>query len=93
MQCDLYDSVEALLAKLQSGNSGYDIVVPSDYAVQILQRQRLLSPLDKAQIPNLERNLDPQFLGRPFDPRESLFRSLHMGHNGDWIPQRPGGAG
>jgi spermidine/putrescine-binding protein len=68
VQCDLYDSVEALLAKLQSGNSGYDIVVPSDYAVQILQRQRLLSPLDKAQIPNLERNLDPQFLGRPFDP-------------------------
>ena len=68
VQCDLYDSVEALLAKLQSGNSGYDIVVPSDYAVQILQRQRWLSPLDKAQIPNLERNLDPQFLGRPFDP-------------------------
>jgi spermidine/putrescine-binding protein len=24
--------------------------------------------LDKTQIPNLERNLDPQFLGRPFDP-------------------------
>ena len=68
VQVDLYDSVEALLAKLQSGNSGYDVVVPSDYAVQILQRQRLLSPLDKAQIPNLERNLDPQFLGRTFDP-------------------------
>jgi spermidine/putrescine-binding protein len=44
VQVDLYDSVEALLAKLQSGNSGYDVVVPSDYAVQILQRQRLLSP-------------------------------------------------
>ena len=68
VQYDLYDSVEALLAKLQSGNSGYDIVVPSDYAVQILQRQRLLSPIDKAQLPNLERNLDPQFLGRAFDP-------------------------
>jgi spermidine/putrescine transport system substrate-binding protein/spermidine/putrescine transport system permease protein len=68
VQCDLYDSVEALLAKLQSGNSGYDIVVPSDYAVQILQRQRLLSPLDKARIPNLEQNIDPQFLRRAFDP-------------------------
>jgi len=68
VQCDLYDSVEALLAKLQSGNSGYDIAVPSDYAVQILQQQGLLSPLDKTQIPNLERNLDPQFLGRAFDP-------------------------
>ncbi|MCI0420198.1 MAG: extracellular solute-binding protein [Acidobacteria bacterium] len=68
VQCDLYDSVEALLAKLQGGNSGYDIVVPSDYAVHILRRQRLLSLIDKAQIPNLERNLDPQFLGRAFDP-------------------------
>jgi len=72
VQVDLYDSVEALLAKLQSGNSGYDIVVPSDYAVQILQRQRLLSLLDKAQIPNAEPNLDPQFLRKPFDP-ENLY--------------------
>ena len=72
VQCDLYDSVEALLAKLQSGNSGYDVVVPSDYAIQVLQRQRLLNPIDKAQIPNFASNLDPQFLGRPFD-RENRY--------------------
>ena len=69
VRCDLYDSVEALLAKLQSGNTSYDVVVPSDYAVQILQRQRLLSSIDKSQIPNLDRNLDPQFLGRSFDTK------------------------
>ncbi|MGH9962267.1 MAG: ABC transporter permease subunit, partial [Pyrinomonadaceae bacterium] len=34
VQCDLYDSNEALLAKLQSGNAGYDIVVPGDYIIQ-----------------------------------------------------------
>ena len=30
---DLYDSNEALLAKLQAGNAGYDVVCPSDYSV------------------------------------------------------------
>ena len=33
---DLYDSNEALLAKLQAGNAGYDVVCPSDYSVQVL---------------------------------------------------------
>ncbi len=65
---DLYDSNEALLAKLESGNAGYDLIVPGDYTVQILRRRRLLSPLDKSQIPNLEKNLYPQFLNKQFDP-------------------------
>ena len=30
---DLYDSNEALLAKMQAGNAGYDVICPSDYAV------------------------------------------------------------
>jgi len=96
VQCDLYDSVEALLAKLQSGNSGYDIVVPSDYAVQILRRQHLLSSLDKAQIPNLDRNLDPQFLGRPFDPGNLYsvpytWGTTGIGYRKDRVGQLTGG--
>lgn len=68
VQCDLYDSNEALLAKLQSGNAGYDIVVPGDYSIQVLRRRNLLAPVDKTQLPNLEKNLDPQFLDQSFDP-------------------------
>lgn len=68
VQCDLYDSTEALLAKLQAGNAGYDVVVPSDYTVQILRKRALLSPINPAQIPNLDKNIDPQFLNRSFDP-------------------------
>jgi spermidine/putrescine-binding protein len=33
---DTYDSNEDMIAKVRAGNSGYDIVVPSDYAVQIM---------------------------------------------------------
>ncbi len=65
---DLYDSNEALLAKLQAGNVSYDLVVPSDYMVQILIRQGLLAPLDKSQLPNVWANIDRRFLGLPFDP-------------------------
>jgi spermidine/putrescine-binding protein len=65
---DLYDSNEALLAKLQAGNVGYDLVVPSDYMVEILIRQGLLAPLDKSRLPHVWANVDPRFLGLPFDP-------------------------
>lgn len=65
---DLYDSNEALLSKLQGGNVGYDIVVPSDYMVQILIQQRLLAPLDKTRLPNAWANVDHRFMGLPFDP-------------------------
>jgi spermidine/putrescine transport system permease protein len=66
---DLYDSNEALLAKLQAGNVDYDLVVPSDYMVEILVRQGLLAKLAKQRMPNAWANTDPRFLGLPFDPR------------------------
>lgn len=64
---DLYDSNEALLAKLQAGNAGYDVVCPSDYSVQVLLAQGLLRPLDHSALPHL-RNVDEAFLDRPYDP-------------------------
>jgi spermidine/putrescine transport system substrate-binding protein len=33
---DSYDSNETMLSKVRAGNSGYDIVVPSDYTVKIM---------------------------------------------------------
>jgi spermidine/putrescine transport system permease protein len=63
---DLYDSNEALLAKLQAGNAGYDVVCPSDYSVQVLLAQHLLQPLDRSALPNL-RHIDPAFLDRGYD--------------------------
>jgi len=64
---DLYDSNEALMAKVQAGNAGYDVICPSNYVVQILRKQRLLRPLDHSALPHLA-NVDPRFLDRDFDP-------------------------
>ena len=64
---DLYDSNEALLAKLAAGNAGYDVVCPSDYSIEVLRMQKLLRLLEHTALPHL-RNVDPAFLDRPYDP-------------------------
>jgi len=48
---DLYDSNEPLLAKLQGGNVDYDLVMPTDYMVEILIQQGLLAKLDRSLLP------------------------------------------
>jgi spermidine/putrescine transport system permease protein len=64
---ELYDSNEALLAKLQSGGASFDLVVPSDYMVTILKAQGLLEEVDRDRLTNFS-NLDPQFVGLAYDP-------------------------
>lgn len=55
---DLFDSNEALHAKLVAGMSGYDIVVPGSHFAKMQIQAGLLRKLDKSKIPNLA-NLDP----------------------------------
>ena len=55
---DLFDSNEALHAKLVAGNSGYDIVVPGSHFAKQQISAGLLQKLDKSKLPNLK-NLDP----------------------------------
>ena len=64
---ELYDSNEALLAKLQSGGANYDIVVPSDYMVSVLVAQGLIDEIDRDRVTNFS-NLGPQFVGLAYDP-------------------------
>lgn len=64
---DTYDSNETLLAKLQAGATGYDVVFPSDYMVTILVKNNLLQPLDKSKLGNMV-NIDPLLLNQKFDP-------------------------
>ncbi|PYV38935.1 MAG: hypothetical protein DMG06_24425 [Acidobacteria bacterium] len=95
VQFDLYDSIEALLAKLLAGNTGYDVVVPSDYAVHIAINRGLLSPIDKNKLPNFEQNLDPQFLNKSFDPgnRHSvpyIWGTTGIGYRKDFIQEPVG---
>ncbi len=64
---DVYSSNEDLIAKLQAGNSGYDLVVPSDYAVEIMIERGMIKELDFANIPNFQ-YMNPANLGLYYDP-------------------------
>ncbi len=60
---DVFDSNEMLEAKLVTGNTGYDLVVPS---LQYLSRQvqaGVFQPLDKSKLTNYG-NLDPEIMAR-----------------------------
>jgi spermidine/putrescine transport system substrate-binding protein len=49
---DTYDSNETLLAKLQSGATGYDVIVPSDYMVAQMIELDLLQDIGVNTFPN-----------------------------------------
>ncbi len=51
---DVYDSMETLEAKMFTGRSGYDVVVPTDRNMQVLIEAGAFQKLDKAKIPNLQ---------------------------------------
>jgi spermidine/putrescine transport system substrate-binding protein len=62
-----YGSAEELLAKIFSGNSGWDVVFPSNSFVQPMRELDLLLPLDHQRLPNLK-NLDERFQHPEWDP-------------------------
>ena len=64
---DTFDSNEAMIAKLESGATGYDILVPSSYAVKELDTKGLLQPLNHSLLTNTE-NIDKTYLSRAMDP-------------------------
>jgi len=64
---DVFESNEALFSRLRQGNPGYDIIVPTDYMVQIMIEEGILEPLDMTKIPNFA-NVEPALTDTPFDP-------------------------
>lgn len=57
---------EEMLLKMNSGNNEYDVILASDYAINMLRKDGKLLPLDKEKLPNYG-NLDPAFLGQYYD--------------------------
>ena len=64
---DYYSDNEEMLAKLDAGATGYDVIVPTGNAVEALIRRQALRPLDKTQLPLLD-NLKHEFLDPWYDP-------------------------
>jgi spermidine/putrescine transport system substrate-binding protein len=66
---ETYSSNEEMISKLVAAAGNYDLIQPSDYAAEVLIRQKLLAPIDRTKLPNL-RHLDPAFVRRGHDPED-----------------------
>lgn len=64
---DTFDSNEAMVTKLQAGATGYDLVNPSQYAVQQLAGLELVQELDHSLLPSLG-NVPESFQQAEYDP-------------------------
>lgn len=66
-----YESNEEMLAKVVTGNSGWDVVFPTHSRLRPMARNGLLAPLDHARLPGL-RFLDRRFQAPIWDPGLTL---------------------
>jgi spermidine/putrescine transport system substrate-binding protein len=90
---DTYESNEDLIAKLQAGATGYDLIVPTGYAVRVLRELELLEPIQRSAL-TLWSNLDSRFTGQSFDPGNEFTVPWQWGSAGlavrtDLVPAVP----
>ena len=64
---DTYESNEEMIAKLQAGATGYDIIVPTGYVVPVLVATDLIVPLHRKYLTNWN-NVSPIFQNLLTDP-------------------------
>lgn len=65
---DNYASNDELVAKLQAGNPGYDVIVAGNYYVGALVRAGLLEEIDLNNIPNFTKYAAKSFVNPTYDP-------------------------
>lgn len=61
-----FASNEEMLLKMASSGNEYDVILASDYAINMLRKDEKLQKLDKELLPNYQ-NLDHEFLGQYYD--------------------------
>jgi spermidine/putrescine transport system substrate-binding protein len=76
-----FDSNETLLATLQAGGADYDIIVPSDYMVQIMIDEGMLMEIDFDIVSNIS-NMDDLNVNQYFDPEQKYTVPYFWGTSG-----------
>jgi spermidine/putrescine transport system substrate-binding protein len=68
VRVNYYASNEELIVKIKAtGGEGYDLIIPSDYSVEILAKDNLLKKIDHSKL-NFWNELNPMLLNHSFDP-------------------------
>ncbi len=64
----VFESAEEMLARVMSGNSGWDVVFPPNYFIKPMLDLGLLAPLDRSRLNGLAA-LEAKFQAPPWDPK------------------------
>jgi spermidine/putrescine transport system substrate-binding protein len=78
---DTYESAEEMLAKLQAGASGYDLIMPTGYIVPVLVASDLIRPVNRKYLTNWG-NVSPIFQNLPTDPNNAYTVPWQWGTSG-----------
>jgi len=79
---NVFDSNEAMLAKIQAGGGAdYSIIYPSDYMIRQMLELGLLAELDRERISGLD-NLLPNFQNSEYDPQNRHSIPISWGTTG-----------
>lgn len=82
-----YDSNETMFAKLKASSTPvYDVISPSSYYVERMQRLNMLTRLDKTRLPFRE-NIAPAFKNNSYDPHNTYSIPLIWGLTGIFYNQ------
>ena len=63
----VYESNEEMIARVMTGNSGWDVAFPTSYLIEPMRSLGLLAEIDHNRLPNLH-HLDPVFQSPAWDP-------------------------
>lgn len=76
-----FASNQEMLAKVKSGTVGYDLVVPSDFYVQVMQEEGILEEINFDNIPNFE-NISDEWKNLSYDPDNKYSVTYMYGYDG-----------
>lgn len=91
---DVFDSNEILETKLLTGDTGYDVVVPSGYFLERQIDAGVFQPLDKSKLPNLRNMWDVvEERTEQYDPENAysinyMWGTTGIGYNEEMIKER-----
>ena len=79
----VYGSTEEMEAKIRAGNSGIDVVVPSNYAIEAWVEDELIQPLDYGRLSGFDRaDWNDRFMDQAFDPGNTYTLPKNWGTTG-----------
>lgn len=88
-----YENNEAMYAKLKSGGVSYDIIIPSDYMIERMNKEKMLEKLDFSRITNYK-YIDPKYKNLYFDSKNEYSVPYSVGmvgliYNTKMVKEKP----